>query len=167
MEMSSGSCRFGLWYVHVYHNGRTIYRVRFGTTGITGGVPDAIRQFCAGRPVDLLLFDTPTLHGDEVYPRIYRAVRTIPYGTTVTYGSIAEIAGTSPRVVGQAMARNATPLVIPCHRVVAADGIGGFSPSVEIKEELLAMEKKAVRKLLLDRGSTLSCTRIKPGFLPP
>ena len=61
------------------------------------------------------------------------------------------MAGTTPRVVGQAMARNPTPLVIPCHRVVAADGIGGFSPSVEIKEELLAMEKKGLRKLQLDR----------------
>jgi methylated-DNA-[protein]-cysteine S-methyltransferase len=47
------------------------------------------------------------------------------------------------------MARNTVPLIIPCHRVVAADGIGGFSPSVEIKEVLLAQEKKAVRKLQL------------------
>jgi methylated-DNA-[protein]-cysteine S-methyltransferase len=53
------------------------------------------------------------------------------------------------------MARNPVPLVIPCHRVVAADGIGGFSPSVEIKEALLAMEKKALRKLQLEM-------RIKP-----
>ena len=67
--------------------------------------------------------------------------REIPYGSTVTYGEIAREVGTSPRAVGQAMARNPTPLVIPCHRVVAADGIGGFSPSVEIKEALLAMEK--------------------------
>jgi methylated-DNA-[protein]-cysteine S-methyltransferase len=49
------------------------------------------------------------------------------------------------------MARNTAPLVIPCHRVVAADGIGGFSPSVEIKEELLALEKKALRKLQLEK----------------
>jgi methylated-DNA-[protein]-cysteine S-methyltransferase len=158
MEMSSGSCRLGLWYVHVYHNGSTVHRIRFATTGIPGNVPDAIRQFCAGRRVDLSAFDTPALHGDEVYPRIYREVRKIPYGRTVTYGGIAHLAGTSPRVVGQAMARNATPLVIPCHRVVAADGIGGFSPSVEIKEELLAMERKALRKLQLDRRTTLSDT---------
>jgi methylated-DNA-[protein]-cysteine S-methyltransferase len=44
------------------------------------------------------------------------------------------------------MARNPTPLVIPCHRIVAADGIGGFSPAIEIKESLLAMEKKMLRK---------------------
>jgi methylated-DNA-[protein]-cysteine S-methyltransferase len=44
------------------------------------------------------------------------------------------------------MARNPTPLVIPCHRVVAADGIGGFSPSIEIKQLLLAMEEKGCKK---------------------
>jgi methylated-DNA-[protein]-cysteine S-methyltransferase len=166
MEMSSGSCRLGLWHVHVEWSGNTVYRIRFATTGIPGDVPDAIRQFCAGRPADLSAFDTPTLHGDGIYPGIYREVREIPYGSTVTYGEIAQEVGTSPRVVGQAMARNATPLVIPCHRVVAADGIGGFSPSVEIKEELLAMERKALRKLQLGRRTTLYDTTIKPGFPP-
>jgi methylated-DNA-[protein]-cysteine S-methyltransferase len=141
----------------------TIYQVRFATTGIPGEVPDTIRQFCAGRPADLSAFDTPALHGNEVYPRIYRAVRRIPYGSTVTYGEIAHEIGTSPRVVGQAMARNTTPLVIPCHRVVAAGGIGGFSPSVEIKEELLAMEKKGVRKLQLGRRRKLPDTTGEPG----
>lgn len=162
MEMSSGSCRLGLWYVHVDHHDRTIYRVRFALTGIPGEVPVAIRQYCAGRLVDLSGFDTPALRGDGIYPRIYRAVREVLYGSTATYGSIAREVGTSPRVVGQAMARNVTPLIIPCHRVVAADGIGGFSPSVEIKQELLAMEQKSRRKLQLDKGSTLSDTRTNP-----
>lgn len=151
MEITSGSCRLGLWFVHVEWSGNTIYRIRFATTGIPGDVPDVIRQFCAGRPASLSGFDTPALHGDEAYPRIYRAVRQIPYGSTSTYGEIAQVAGTHPRVVGQAMARNLTPLIIPCHRVLAADGIGGFSPSVEIKKALLAMEKKALRKLLLEK----------------
>lgn len=152
----SGSCRLGLWFVHVEWSGTTIHRIRFAPTGIPGGVPDAIRQFCAGRPADLSGFDTPALHGDEVYPAIYRAVREIPYGSTATYGEIARKAGTIPRVVGQAMARNPAPLIIPCHRVVAADGIGGFSPSVEIKQELLAMEKRGLRKLQLESRTTLS-----------
>jgi methylated-DNA-[protein]-cysteine S-methyltransferase len=156
MEMSSGSCRLGLWHVHVEWRGSTVYRVRFATTGISGDVPDAIRQFCAGRPVALSAFDTPALHRDGIYMAIYRTVRNIPYGSTVTYGEIARRAGTSPRVVGQAMARNAAPLVIPCHRVVAAGGIGGFSPSVEIKEFLLALEKKGFRKLQLASRTPLS-----------
>ncbi len=81
-----------------------------------------------------------------MYGRIYRAVQQVPYGSTSTYGEIASKVGTSPRVVGQAMARNPVPLVIPCHRIVAADGIGGFSSPLEIKEALLAMEKKGLRK---------------------
>jgi methylated-DNA-[protein]-cysteine S-methyltransferase len=154
MEISSGSCRLGLWHVHVYWNGSTVYRVRFSTTGIPGEVPDKIRLFCTGRQADLSAFDTPSLHGDEVYSRIYRVVRQIPYGKTATYGEVAQAAGTHPRVVGQAMARNPAPLIIPCHRVVAADGLGGFSPSVEIKEILLAMEKKRRQKLLVAPEAT-------------
>jgi len=149
MEINSGSCRLGLWYVHVEWSGSTVHRIRFAKTGIPGDVPEVIRQFCAGRPVCLSAFDSIAIHADTVYGGIYRAVQEIPYGSTATYGEIAETVGTSPRVVGQAMARNPTPLVIPCHRVVGADGIGGFSPSVEIKEELLALEKKGRRKLQL------------------
>jgi methylated-DNA-[protein]-cysteine S-methyltransferase len=96
--------------------------------------------------VDCSALDSFALHEDTIYSRIYREVRNVPYGATKTYGEIAEEAGTSPRVVGQAMARNPTPLVIPCHRIVAAQGIGGFSPSIEIKEALLAMEKKRLHK---------------------
>ena len=146
MEVISGSCRLGLWFVQVTLSGTDIHRVRFAMTGIPGEVPGMIRKFCAGQMVALTSLDSIALHEDTVYARIYRAVRKVPYGSTVTYGEIAQEVGTSPRVVGQAMARNPTPLVIPCHRVVAAGGIGGFSPSVEIKEALLAMEKRGVRK---------------------
>ena len=152
MEVTGGSCRLGLWYVHIWWSGDTIYRVRFAKTGIYGDVPEQIRQYCAGRPVDLTAMPTIAIsEEDSMYCRIYRAVREIPYGSTATYGEIARIAGTAPRVVGQAMARNTAPLVIPCHRVLAADGIGGFSPSVEIKETLLALEKKGLRKLQLEK----------------
>jgi len=146
MEVVSGSCRLGLWHVQVHWSGNTVHRVRFATTGIEGDVPSLIRQFCAGKPVDLRALESVGIHGDTPYSRIYRAVQAIPYGKTATYGEIAQAVGTAPRVVGQAMARNITPLVIPCHRVVAASGIGGFSPALEIKELLLAMEKKAARK---------------------
>ncbi|PKG33760.1 methylated-DNA--[protein]-cysteine S-methyltransferase [Methanoregula sp.] len=142
METVSGSCRLGLWHVHVYWNGDEVSRIRFSRTGIEGSVPLPFRQYCAGKPVDLRAFASIAIHGDTPYSRIYRAVREIPYGMTATYGEIARLVGTSPRAVGQAMARTPTPRVIPCHRVVAARGIGGFSPDIEIKELLLAMEKK-------------------------
>jgi methylated-DNA-[protein]-cysteine S-methyltransferase len=87
------------------------------------------------------------LDNDSPAAKIYRAVQDIRYGDTATYGAIAGRVGTSPRVVGRAMAHNPTPLVIPCHRVVGARGIGGFTPSVAIKEALLAMEKKGKTKV--------------------
>jgi methylated-DNA-[protein]-cysteine S-methyltransferase len=147
MEIISGSCRFGLWFVRVQWNDTTINEVRFATTGIPGNVPDLIRQYCAGQVVSTENLDSIATHEDSVYSRIYRAVQQVPYGSTTTYGEIAAIVMTSPRVVGQAMARNPTPLVIPCHRVLAAHGIGGFSPDIAIKESLLAMEKKGLKKV--------------------
>ena len=146
MEIIGGSCRLGLWFVHVWWNDTAVYQVRFATTGLPGRVPEPIRQYCSGRVVNLSQLNNIAVQEDTVYGRIYRAVQQVPYGSTSTYGEIARIAGTSPRVVGQAMARNPVPLVIPCHRIVAAGGIGGFSFPVEIKETLLSMEKKGLRR---------------------
>ncbi|MGB7993766.1 methylated-DNA--[protein]-cysteine S-methyltransferase [Methanoregula sp.] len=142
MEIAGGSCRLGLWYVHVWCSGDSIHRVRFARTGIPGPVPVKIQQYCAGHPVDLSALSTIACEGDSVSARIYESVRDIPYGSTATYGEIAARIGTSARAVGRAMARNPTPLVVPCHRVVAATGIGGFTPALEIKEYLLDLEKK-------------------------
>jgi methylated-DNA-[protein]-cysteine S-methyltransferase len=154
MEVTGGSCRLGLWFVHVWHDKKTIHRVRFSTTGIDGEVPEQFRQYCAGHNVDLTKFESVAVDGDSTYSRIYRAVREVPYGRTSTYGEIAQKIGTAPRVVGQAMANNPTPLVIPCHRIVAANGIGGFSPEIGIKELLLTMEKKTLQKLLVAKKTT-------------
>jgi methylated-DNA-[protein]-cysteine S-methyltransferase len=146
MEVTGGSCRLGLWYVHVWWSGNTIHRVRFAPTGIPGPVPAPIQKYCAGHMVDLSEMDTIVCEGETVSARIYRAVREVPYGSTATYGQIAALVGTSPRAVGRAMAHNLTPLVVPCHRIVAADGIGGFSPALEIKELLLVREQKGLKR---------------------
>jgi methylated-DNA-[protein]-cysteine S-methyltransferase len=146
MEVSGGSCRFGLWYVHVWWNGIIIHRIRFSATGIPGEVPVQIRKYCGGQAIDLSSLATIATDGDSLSARIYRAVQRVPYGSTATYGQVAASVGTAPRVVGRAMANNPTPLVVPCHRIVAAHGIGGFSPAVEIKEALLAMEKRGIAR---------------------
>jgi methylated-DNA-[protein]-cysteine S-methyltransferase len=77
--------------------------------------------------------------------RVYEAARAIPPGETVTYGAIARELGQpdAARAVGQALGRNPFPLVVPCHRVVAAGGrSGGFSApgGVSSKLRLLALE---------------------------
>ncbi|MEW6486810.1 MAG: methylated-DNA--[protein]-cysteine S-methyltransferase [Thermodesulfobacteriota bacterium] len=80
--------------------------------------------------------------------RLWDALERIPFGRTRTYGEVARELGTSPRAVGGACARNLLPLVIPCHRVVAKKGLGGFSGdwenglAVDVKAVLLAHEAR-------------------------
>jgi methylated-DNA-[protein]-cysteine S-methyltransferase len=76
--------------------------------------------------------------------RLADALRSVPYGETVTYGELAALAGSpnAQRAAGTFCARNRFPLVVPCHRVVGADGIGGFgSLGVEYKRRLLELEE--------------------------
>ena len=141
MAVTTGSHPFGLWVVTVSWQGDTVYRVHFGRTGPAGSIHPLIRRYLLGQEADLTVIASPADEGEGVTPAIYRAVRNVGYGETATYGEIAEIVGTSPRAVGQAMARNPTPLVIPCHRIVSKHGIGGFTPPLEIKKDLLAMER--------------------------
>jgi methylated-DNA-[protein]-cysteine S-methyltransferase len=78
--------------------------------------------------------------------RVWDALQGIPAGHSVTYGELAHRLGSSARAVGQALGDNPLPIVIPCHRVVAADGgLGGFNHShsgysLDIKRWLLAHE---------------------------
>jgi methylated-DNA-[protein]-cysteine S-methyltransferase len=88
--------------------------------------------------------------------RVYELARAIPMGETVTYGELAARAGepAAARAVGQAMARNPFPLIVPCHRVVAAHGgAGGFSAAggVATKFRLLRIEG-ALRQEVLALG---------------
>ncbi len=72
--------------------------------------------------------------------RLRCALMAIPPGSVVTYGALARRLGSGARAVGRALKANPLPLVVPCHRVVAADGLGGFSAGLEWKRRLLAFE---------------------------
>ncbi len=92
-------------------------------------------------------FDLPLkLCGSAHQIRVWEAMRAIPRGAAMSYGSLARKLGSSARAVGQACGRNPAPIVVPCHRVVAADGrLGGFmggraDTSLAIKRWLLAHE---------------------------
>ena len=146
VEVIEGGARFGLWYVHVRWSGTTVYQVRFSRIPISGPVPVALTQYLSGRIVDLSTLTCGSPPAGEHYARIYEEVQRIPYGETATYGEVAKRSGTTARVVGQALSRNMLPLIIPCHRVVARDGIGGFTPDPAIKADLLAMEQRGKRQ---------------------
>jgi methylated-DNA-[protein]-cysteine S-methyltransferase len=81
--------------------------------------------------------------GTPFQQRVWRALERIPYGATRTYGDIAGAIGKpkAARAVGMANHHNPIPIVIPCHRVVAAGGkLGGYGGGVELKRELLNLE---------------------------
>jgi methylated-DNA-[protein]-cysteine S-methyltransferase len=95
---------------------------------------------------DLRAFDLPLAPAGSAYrQRVWQALREIPYGETRTYGEIAARAGGSARSVGQANGDNPIPILIPCHRVVAGSGLGGYSggDGPETKRLLLALESRS------------------------
>jgi methylated-DNA-[protein]-cysteine S-methyltransferase len=153
MVIVSGSCRFELWFVNVNWSGDTVFDLKFSTTGASGPVPLLIKKYCIGKYANLTSLNSIAISNDSIYSKIFQLVREIPYGETATYGEIARQIQTSPRVVGQAMSRNPTPLIIPCHRIIGAHDIGGFSFSIEIKKALLAMEQHEIHRLNRKRKS--------------
>ena len=106
----------------------------------------AARQLEAYRADPDARFDLPLLvEGTPFQLRLWEALRAIPRGKSLTYGELARRLGAEARAVGQACGDNRLPIVIPCHRVVAAGGIGGFAHAtggylLEAKRWLLAHE---------------------------
>ena len=88
-------------------------------------------------------FDLPLAPPGTAYRRrVWEALTRIPFGVTRTYAEIAALAGGSARSVGQANGRNPIPIIIPCHRVLASAGLGGYSggDGLTTKRYLLDLE---------------------------
>jgi methylated-DNA-[protein]-cysteine S-methyltransferase len=135
---------------------RTRSRLRRRWTGAVEATPpplvqqaiERVRTLLKGEAVDLS--DVPLdLDGTpEFHRRVYELARTIPPGQTMTYGEIAKRLGApqESREVGQALGRNPVAIIVPCHRVLGADGkMGGFSASggVATKRRILEIEGAA------------------------
>src|SRR3954471_4572625 len=110
----------------------------------TGAVRDRLPAYFAGREDEFgLPIDWRHTSGAqrEVLEKLYAGV---PYGRTVTYGELSGLSGTDvpARGIGTIMGSNPIPIVVPCHRVVASDGLGGYSGGngVEVKRWLLTLE---------------------------
>ena len=100
-----------------------------------------LREYLAGSRT---AFDLPLEPaGTPFQRRVWEELVQIPFGATITYGELARrVDCRSPRAVGQAVGRNPILILIPCHRVLAANGrLGGFSSGLPVKEFLLNLEK--------------------------
>lgn len=112
----------------------------------TGAVAEAmtqLREYFAGERTE---FDLAlALEGTAFQRAVWRKLQEVPYGQTISYGELAERIGKpkASRAVGSANGANRIPIVIPCHRVIAAGGkLGGFGGGLPVKEKLLALETK-------------------------
>ena len=106
-----------------------------------GDWPDKLRRYARG---DATALDgaLDLAQGTPFQQAVWRALLEIPCGETRTYGQIAERIGRprAARAVGQAVGANPLPIVVPCHRVVAGDGLGGFGGGLAMKRRLLEIE---------------------------
>jgi methylated-DNA-[protein]-cysteine S-methyltransferase len=147
---ASDAALVGIWF----EQGRDGARPRPGL--IRGGSPllDGVRvqldEYFAGERRE---FDLPLdLRGTEFQRRVWQRLLHIPYGETTSYGALAAQLGDVKlsRAVGLANGSNPIPIVIPCHRVIGADGsLTGFGGGLPIKQALLELEHKSRQPRLL------------------
>lgn len=124
--------------------GLSPFTVPDGAEHAPGLFTDAVEQLDAYFAGELTEFSLPLApEGTDFQRRVWRELTAIPYGTTVGYRDIAAALGSpgASRAVGTANNRNPLPIVVPCHRVVGADGaMVGYGGGVERKEFLLRLE---------------------------
>ena len=106
---------------------------------------EALAQLAAYFDGRLIQFDVPLNYGTGFGEQVRRAMSAIPYGQTRTYGDLSRTIGAPAQAIGQACGANPLPILIPCHRVLGAKGLGGFSApgGVESKVYLLRLEGAA------------------------
>jgi O-6-methylguanine DNA methyltransferase len=109
--------------------------------GVAHSIAQSVIAYLDGTSTKI---DVPyQLTGSPFEVAVYRALMNVPYGQTIAYGELAKRAGYegAARAVGSAMRKNPLPLLVPCHRVIKADGsLGEFTGGVALKKRLLAIE---------------------------
>jgi methylated-DNA-[protein]-cysteine S-methyltransferase len=123
---------------------------RHDAGGVLARAAEQLDEYFAG---DRTAFDLPlTTAGNPLQERVWAVLRTVPYGTTTTYGQIAAGLGMGPgaaRAVGTANARNPLSIIVPCHRVVGASGaLTGYAGGLAAKRHLLDHEARSVGAML-------------------
>jgi methylated-DNA-[protein]-cysteine S-methyltransferase len=120
--------------------------------GSTGTIEETVRQlreYFAGRRKEFELPLAP--EGTKFQKSVWRELQDIPYGRTISYGELARRIGNpkASRAVGAANGANPIPIVIPCHRVIGANGkLTGFGGGLPVKEKLLDLESQAANRIV-------------------
>ncbi len=112
----------------------------FGSSPVLDAALHQLERYFAGQ---LTEFDLPINPIGTPFQRyVWQSMMTIPYGDTISYGELARRIGypTAARAVASACGANPIVIIIPCHRVVAAHDIGGYTPGIPIKQHLLHLE---------------------------
>ncbi|UWQ57531.1 methylated-DNA--[protein]-cysteine S-methyltransferase [Leisingera caerulea] len=118
-----------------------------GQSALLDRALDQLRAYFAG---ELTAFDLP-LHvdGSDFQRAVCEAMQAIPFGETRTYGDIAKRLGAPPQPVGNACGGNPIPVIIPCHRVLSATGLGGFSGQGGVETKVALLKHEGAASLLI------------------
>ncbi len=144
--MPSFSIPSPIGHLTIEEQGDAIVAINWANRPAGNGSPllaEAARQLQAYFDGMLSHFDLPLAPGGSPFEkRVWSAMQKIPYGETRCYGDLAADIDSAPRPVGRACGHNPIPIVIPCHRVLAKGGLGGYSGAggLDTKQVLLRLE---------------------------
>lgn len=117
--------------------------------GSSDALEEAERQLRAYFDRSLTRFNLPLDWGTGLNAAVRRAMAAIPFGETRTYGDLARAIGAPAQAVGQACGANPIPILIPCHRVLGANGLGGFSAPGGIETKVALLRHEGAASLLI------------------
>lgn len=138
--------------IHVTQEGDVITRLTWGRgrsddTPLLGEATSQLRAYFEGT---LTEFDLPLeVKGSEFQKKICDAMYAIPFGDTVEYGDIARKLSAPAQAIGQGCGANPIPVIIPCHRVLSASGLGGFSGGTGIETKVWLLRHEGAAGLLI------------------
>ena len=110
---------------------------------------EALRQLQAYFDRRLTRFDLPLDFGSGFQAQVRHAMAAIPYGETRRYGELAHEIGAPAQAIGQACGANPLPILIPCHRILAANGLGGFSAKGGVESKVFLQKLEGAASLLI------------------
>lgn len=128
--------------IHLYLPGEGVPRIAVRETPLLAEGKRQMEEYFAGKRKDFTL--PLNAQGTPFREKVWKALTDIPYGVTITYGELAANIGNQKavRAVGGANHHNPIPIIIPCHRVIGADGsLTGYGGGMELKEKLLDLER--------------------------